>query len=274
MMHKKLLFLFAVLLTVATAQATDYYVAELSGTTLTFKKTTTAPDNEISWDATNTGTSYPDYPGWYRTAFSRVVIDASFAEAKPTSCYYWFQNNLSYDALSGDVGDAVSSITGLEYLNTSNVTTMAGMFYNCKDITSLDLSTFDTGNVTNMAAMFYGCFNINSLDLSSFDTSKVTNMDWMFQECNHLESLDVTSFNTSRVTSMIYMFGGCALLTSLDLSSFDTRNVTDMDFMFWECQRLKSLDLSSFNTSNVERMEQMFSECCDLVTLDLSNFDK
>ena len=50
------------LLTTMTAAATDYFVAEYNGSTLTFKKTTTAPDNTTSWDVSDTGTSNP---GWY-----------------------------------------------------------------------------------------------------------------------------------------------------------------------------------------------------------------
>ena len=50
------------------------------------------------------------------------------------------------------------------------------MFWNCKKLENIDLSSFDTKNVTNMNGMFYGCKNLNRLDLSSFDTKNVTNM--------------------------------------------------------------------------------------------------
>ena len=34
---------------------------------------------------------------------------------------------------------------------------MSEMFYNCKNLTSLNLSNFKTNNVINMIEMFYNC---------------------------------------------------------------------------------------------------------------------
>ena len=156
--------------------------------------------------------------------------------------------------------------------NTSSVTDMARMFYGCRSLTSLDLSTFDTSSVTNMNSMFYGCSNLSSLNLSTFDTSSVRDMGWMFRQCKTLTSLDLSTFNTSSVTNMNSMFWGCSSLTSLDLSSFDTSNVQDMSEMFHLCQSLKTLDLSKFNTSSVWHKffgifggcKGMFGECSGL----------
>ena len=80
-------------------------------------------------------------------------------------------------------------------------TSMSYMFYNCSNLTSLDVSRFDTSNVTNMSYMFYNCSNLTSLDVSGFDTSKVTNMRYMFYNCSKLTSLDVSGFDTSKVTT-------------------------------------------------------------------------
>lgn len=256
-MYNKLLFLFAVLFCCATAGATDYFVAELEGTTLTFKKTTTAPDNITSWDATNTGTGIPE---WRSKNFTSVVIDPSFAEARPTSCSHWF--NCYYGN--------VNSITGLEHLNTSEVTSMNGMFDSIT-LTSLDLSNFDTSNVTTMSGMFECCGNLTSLNLSSFNTSRVTDMTFMFQECNNLTALDVRSFDTSSVTSMMKMFYNCGNLASVDLTGFNTSNVTDMGEMFANCSSLTALDLSSFDCRNLTNAEGMFSSCGNLQTIYITD---
>ena len=231
------------------------------------------------------------YPGWWpgqRGKIKTVVFDASFANARPTSCYCWFSgcNNLT-------------EIKGIEYLNTENVTNMSFMFHNCKvltslnlsnfntekvtdmqgmfwecwDLTSLDLSNFNTENVTAMNYMFNGCSDLTSLNLSNFNTAKVTKMDNMFYNCNKLTSLDLTSFNTAEVTKMDNMFNGCSALTSLDLSNFNTAKVTDMNYMFYNCNELTSLDLSSFNTAEVTDMSSMFRSCFALTSLDLSSFN-
>ena len=133
------------------------------------------------------------FPGWLQMAgvVEYVVFDPSFAAARPTSTSFWFAG--MYD---------LESITGLSYLNTSEVADMAYMFSSCLKLTSLDLSHFNTSQVTSMESMFDNCANLINLDLSSFNTSQVTNMEYMFHDCRSLTSLDLSSFNTSQVTNM------------------------------------------------------------------------
>ena len=168
---------------------------------------------------------------------------------------------------------SVTAISGLDKLDTSNVTDMATMFLGCSSLTSLDLSGFNTSKVTNMGNMFGGCSSLTSLDLSGFDTSKVTNMGSMFGSCEALTSLDVSGWNTSNVTTMQQMFYYCKAMVSLDLSGWNTSNVTTMQSMFWYCSKLTSVDVSGFNTSNVTDMEYMFNYCEALTSLDLSGWN-
>ena len=201
------------------------------------------------------------YPGWLQMAgvVKYVVFDPSFAAARPTSTSFWF------------AGMDLESITGLSYLNTSEVVNMAYMFSSCFNLTSLDLSSFNTSKVTNMEGMFDNCANLINLDLSSFNTSQVTHMEYMFHDCRALTSLDLSSFNTAQVTYMGWMFYGCWALTRVDLSHFNTSQVTDMGGMFEDCRALTSLDLSSFNTSQVTYMGGMFYGCTNLRTIYVGN---
>ena len=98
------------------------------------------------------------------------------------------------------------SIDGLEYLDTSNVTSMLAMFCNCRSLTTLDLSNFDTSNVTTMMEMFANCSSLTTLDLSNFDTSKVTNMANMFWGCGSLTTIDFRNADFSSVTGYLFMF--------------------------------------------------------------------
>ena len=214
---------------------------------------------------------------------SKMIVDPSMSHCRPTSMSGWF------------AGSNVTSIVGLEYLNTSDVTDMSGMF--CFTLVeSLDLSHFNTSKVTNMAEMFV-CYKLKSLDLSSFDTGNVINMNGMFAGCESLTSLDVShlntqnvtdmssmfcgvrvatldlsNFNTSKVDNMSGMFSSCGS-TSIILSNFDTREVMNMESMFNHCTNLRSLDLSSFETGKVFSMELMFYKDENLQTLDISKFD-
>ena len=201
---------------------------------------------------------------WYEYApyITSVVFDDSFSDFKQlmnTENWFWNMENLT-------------NIQGLENIDTKQVTSMRGMFYNCKKLTSLNLSGLKTSNTKNMEKMFWGCENITDLDLSGFETNNVTNMSGMFEGCHKLTTIDVNSFNTENVINMEYMFYGCNSLTNLNLSGFNTRNVTDMSWMFLNCSSLTTLDVSNFNTQNVANMSLMFSRCSSLKKLDLSSF--
>ena len=193
---------------------------------------------------------------------TRVVFDASFRDFRPTTTARWFYYCFE-----------IKQIEGLEFLNTSEVKDMSGMFAGCYCLTSLDLSHFNTQNVTNMGGMFYECESLTSLDLKNFNTQNVTGMVGMFYDCAALTSLDLKNFNTQNVTDMSSMFSFCAALTSLDLKNFNTQNVTDMSSMFSFCTSLTSLDLKNFNTKNVTDMGGMFLNCAALTSLDLKNFN-
>ena len=166
----------------------------------------------------------------------------------------------------------LTSITGMNYLNTSEVTRMSYMFYNCKKLTSIDLSHFDTRKVIFMNDMFCLCENLTSLNVSSFNTANVTHMAWMFADCFKLTSLDLSNFNTSKVENMGSMFYADNF-TSLDLSNFNTENVIYFYNMFENCKKLKHIDLSSFSAKSAENMESMFKGCDQIAVIDLSAID-
>ena len=203
-------------------------------------------------------------PKWYtyNNNISRVVFEASFANARPTSCYAWFQDFIK-----------LKQIEGIENLNTENVTDMSDMFRFCSSLTSLDVTHFNTGNVTSMADMFSSCPRLAELDVTHFNTANVKDMSDMFASCSGLISLDVTHFNTANVKDMSNMFYGCSGLISLDVTNFNTANVTSMRNMFASCSGLISLDVTHFNTANVKDMSNMFYGCSGLISLDVTNFN-
>lgn len=237
-----------------------YAVLSTDGTTLSFyydgKKS--SRDGQVFTELNyNGGIGMP----WCNSTITTVVFDKTFA---------------NYDELTNMSGwfykcSSLTTLSGLEYVNTTNVTDMFEMFAFCSVLTTLDLSSFNTSNVTNMYGMFRNCSGLTSIDLSSFNTSKVTDMLSMFYGCSGLTNLDLSSFNTSNVTDMRGMFYGCSGLTSLDLSNFNTSSVTAMSEMFENCSGLTSLDLSNFNTSNVTNMSSMFSDCSGLTTIKVGD---
>ena len=202
-------------------------------------------------------------PTWLvnKANVTKVVFDPAFANARPTKCNEWFQGC-----------EKLTSIEGIEYLNTSQVTDMHNMFYNCYYLQTIDFSGFDTRKVKDMSNMFYNCGSLKSLDISNFNTSEVTNMRHMFYHCIGLKSLDLSHFNTSKVSNMISMFELCFNLSSVNLSGWDTRNVGSMTKMFERCNSLKTLDLSGFDTREKTcSMYDMFNTCNGLTTIFVSD---
>ncbi|WP_302813256.1 BspA family leucine-rich repeat surface protein [Leyella stercorea] len=242
----------------------SYVVLDNAAGTLTFKHDANKPAGAFSLNEGET------YPAWYdgdgtdynKNNIQKVIFDPSFANARPTNCYSWFFGCKD-----------LTTIEGIGYLNTENVTSMRAMFSGCSSLTSLDVSNFKTQNVTNMGYMFATCSALTSLDLSNFNTQNVIDMGFMFAQCQNLTSLNLSNFDTRNVTNMRAMFNVCTGLTSLDLSAFKTHNVTDMCAMFALCTGLSSLDLSTFDTHNVTNMGSMFTSSIALTSLNVSKFN-
>ena len=138
----------------------------------------------------NTGSTDTDWDddGIYEDV-SKVVFDASFANARPTTTYDWFYNMKNLE-----------SIEGISYLNSSEVTDMGWMFYNCKKLTSLDLSSFNTAKVSTMVNMFYGCNSLRTIYVGDgWSTAAVTNSNNMFAVCTNLVGGKGTTYDSNHV---------------------------------------------------------------------------
>ena len=178
--------------------------AEFEGSTgtLTFKCSPSKPEG-----------AYDLNRGWsaINEKIKKVVFDASFANARPTSCYMWF-----------DYCPNLTTIEGIEYFNTENVTNMRYMFCDCRSLKSLDLTNFNTENVTDMYYMFHNCTSLESLDLTNFNTAKVTNMKGMFSSCYALKTIYASDkFVTDQVTESTCMFSDCLNLKDYSSSKED-----------------------------------------------------
>lgn len=172
----------------------------------------------------------PEVP-WdnYRESVYSVVFNESFANCTSiTRTDYWFS-----------AFKRLETISGLDFLNTSNVIYMESMFSDCSRLTSLNVNSFNTENVTNMNNMFFGCSSLTSLDLSNFKTDNVTDMGGMFMECTNLSNLDLSGFNTNQVSNMVAMFYHCSNLTTIYVgSAWSTASVTGSNDMFFDCPSL------------------------------------
>ena len=284
-----------------------YAEYDLSSKTLTFRYKGVKPEGAY---ALNEGASEP---GWltYKNEIKKVVFNASFANARPTSCYYWFSSCKN-----------LTDIEGIENLNTENVTNMNSMFDRCSALTSLDLTNFNTAKVSDMSYMFMGCTALTTIFVSDkFVTDLVTSSDNMFHMCinligaieydgsksDHTYANYETGYFTPEGGFHAYAeFDGTGTLTfrrgfsksagAYDLNvgnntpewstqkedinkvvfdaSFANARPTSCCRWFADCFYLTEIEgIENLNTQNVTDMSEMFVCCYALTSLDVSNFN-
>lgn len=156
-------------------------------------------------------------------------------------------------------------------LNTEGVTSMSGMFKDCK-VKHLDLSSLRTHNVTDFSDMFYNCDSLIDLNVDGFDTSNAEDFNGMFHGCHKLTQLNVKHFYVNSVLHMSYLFSGCRRLKVIDLEGWDFSQVSDANEMFGYCRKLEKI-IANFNFNMIKGMAFMFDCCTKLSEIDLTHSD-
>lgn len=182
---------------------------------------------------------------------------------------------------------------------TSGITSVAGMFYNCSNLETVDLTGVINSNVTSIASVFEGCNKLNNANLNGWDTSNVTDMSYAFKNCHtntadnfeiSLAGLDfsnvvnmtemfngtgasVISFpngaNFSKVENIDGLFRNCKGLTTINgFQNVEFPLVTDASSLFGGCSKLQSANFG-LKLPNALTIENMFSNCSSLTSIDL-----
>ena len=199
-----------------------YAVVSDDGLTLTFYYDANKPTGDKVLDLPFTA---GHYPSTNNKNITTATFDPSFAD-----CHDLTTTNTMFFMC-----DKLQTINNLEYLNTENVTDMAGMFYGCSSLESLDLSHFDTKNVTGngMDGMFYECSSLKSLDVSSFEISDgLTDMKLMFYECSALETIycaEGADWSTSGAYKSNMFYGCTSLSGKCGSKKFECDGENDVD---------------------------------------------
>ena len=170
--------------------------------------------------------SYTDW-GWHDYRGKVTAIDANCV--LPSNCYGMFYN----------MTNAVSISFGKEF-DSSGVTDMHWMFYNCKSLKELDAAKLKTAKVDDMSQMFQNCSSLTSLDLSSWDTDAVEYAGNMFQGCRSLTALCLDGWTMPSLKGMISMFQDCSSLKELTLADWDISKVTTLKSVFIRLEYIQS----------------------------------
>ena len=146
--------------------------AVLKDGTLTFYYDTNKPNEAY-------GLRTEDKPEWelVKDKITEVVFDQSFKNFKPTTCAY-LCSHFNY----------ITEIVGMkENLNSDDVTDMTSMFSGCCLLKTIDLSGFNTSKVTSMDFLFYNCRNLRAIFVDdNWNTSSVYQNTDLFASCNKL----------------------------------------------------------------------------------------
>ena len=168
---------------------------------------------------------------------------------------------------------AVTSIKGLDKLNTSKVTNMYRMFMGCSNLSNIDVSHFDMSSVENISGMFRACYAIRSLSIEKWNVSNCKDMSYVFDSCVGLATINIDNWDVSSCENMKNMFFNTPA-ASYNLSKWDISNVKNMRQMFMAAVNCKSITFNaSAKLENIEDMTSTFENCKALTTLTLPNLE-
>jgi surface protein len=145
------------------------------------------------------------------------------------------------------------------------------LFYDCRELTSIDLSGFNFFNVKDLSSMFYGCSNLETLILpSNGKASNVTDFSFMFYECGKLTSIDLSNISFINAQKLPFMFFNCSSLIEIKFPTEEkAKNIKDFQGMFFYCQSLTSIDLSNFSFVKAKDISGLFLYCSSLENIIL-----
>ena len=124
---------------------------------------------------------------FYNTPRLTSIDVSSWDTSKVTNFAWMFGCDSSADTTS-----QLTAVTGAENLVQNEATTIYCMFYDCKALTTIDVSNWDVSNVTNISWCFTRA-NITKLDLSNWDLSSNTVTTYFILGTNNLTEITLSS---------------------------------------------------------------------------------
>ena len=186
----------------------------------------------------------------------------------------WEQNGDDWD-MEYSTRATITTVTIDGSCKNFSGSSLSALFASFSGLTTINgLENLNTANVQKMEYMFASCSSLTSLDLSSWNTASVTTMFCMFEDCSKLTSLDLSSWNTEKVTTTCSQFYGCSSLQTVNLSSFNTAKVWNTSLMFYNCSKLENIYVGDgWSTAKVTQGSNMFSGCTKLPGYDANKID-
>lgn len=183
---------------------------------------------------------------------------------------------------------ALTQVKGL--VVTGSVTSLASMFSGCSALTVFDTIGWDTSNVTTIEKLAFDCSALTKVDLGSKNMTKLVSAGSSDSTgafggsltsgagCTSLVNLDVSYWNAPVLVSLRAFLFKASALTSFDASTWNAPNVETIWGMFASCSGLTDVDISGISTANANAdsafsLGHLFDNCTHLLNLTIGLFD-
>lgn len=193
---------------------------------------------------------------------------------------------IGYDK-NGLAHQAPKTIKYVPNIISEKITSIANLFYFCKDFNDSAVSNWNTLGITSMHSTFHSAESFNQniskwwaltvKDMSAMfsyayefnngekpliweqNSHNVTDMSQMFYATKHFNQ-DISSWNLDKVTDMTMMFGFTKAFNNNNKPlNWNTKNITSMHQMFLNSEKFEQ-NISSWNVDNVTRHDRFATD--------------
>ena len=227
---------------------------------LTFYKRDDVPAAGSAYNGKVATAVYSDFeasPGgivpWQERAATVTSVNIADSGIAPASLTAWF-NGFSQ----------LTSITGLDKLNTSGVTNMDNMFDGCSSLREITgVGNWDTSQVASMTSTFSGCSALTLISgIGNWNTAKLDVAASTFGNCLSLTTLDLSGWSTNAMRASARMFDGCANLATVYIgSNWNAASINDSGSMFHGCAHLPNYSSSAVDRSKAHARPSGYLTC-------------
>ncbi len=175
----------------------------------------------------------------------------------------------------------ITTISNIDRLDVSTVTTLNALFMDCSSITILDLSSWNTAKVTDMCAIFNGCSSLKTLNLSGWNFRGLNYggaFSGALNGCTSLKTLDLSSVKMPVKTYDVglclgwHAAGGGINLDSIDVSNIDLTQTKSL-YGFLTISAKQIIGLTTWDVSRVECISSLFNGNNLVENIDISGWD-
>ena len=180
----------------------------------------------------------------------------------------------------GDTPNATLTLDLSGWTNTAQINNLSQCFYTA-EFTSVNLTGWDTSNVTTMAYMFYQVTELTEIvGLSGLKGDSITTLEQMFNSCKNLSfathNFDSTLWGASltNLTTLKNTFYSCSKdspNTAPNVTNWHTNNVTNMTQTFYLAKFTTPLDISSWDFSACTTLLEFVRKLYGTTSVTFSN---